>query len=311
MPRVSIITALYNKETYIAETIRSVLAQNMMDWEMIIVENGSTDKSPEVAQEYVDSRIRLVNSPKRGPGAARNFGLHLATGEWVVFLDADDLIEPDFLESRLDLLREHPQAELLAGNWEEFPDGQTVRAQRQATCFGAPAKILEQSAIAFAPWALHAVIIRRSRITPDLFWPEALDGFPSEDTAFWFPVVVGAEMAWTTKAGALYRVQTNNSRNEIHDAERWIRAVIAVIQHNVGFLEKLGRSPDKEQCANIARVFESSYRLALKKHSRPAAKLATEHAKFWVEKCATSSSSMMARKILGIRLFNLLRFRMI
>ncbi len=81
MPAVSIITALHNKGPYIAETIRSVLAQTVSDWELIVVENGSTDDGPGNAASFSDERIRLVISPKTGPGAARNHGLQLACGD--------------------------------------------------------------------------------------------------------------------------------------------------------------------------------------------------------------------------------------
>src|SRR5260370_31039183 len=68
MRRVSIITALHSKGPYVAETIRSVLAQTMPDWEMIVVENGSTDDGPEIVRQLSNPRMRLVVSPKQGPG---------------------------------------------------------------------------------------------------------------------------------------------------------------------------------------------------------------------------------------------------
>src|SRR5471032_1240670 len=113
MKSVSIITPLFNKELYVGETIRSVLAQTFTDWEMIIIENGSTDKGLEVVRHFSDSRIRLVESPKQGPGAARNLGLSLATGEWVLFLDADDLLQPFQLAALLSVAQTHPELDLV------------------------------------------------------------------------------------------------------------------------------------------------------------------------------------------------------
>jgi glycosyltransferase involved in cell wall biosynthesis len=311
MPRFSIITPLFNKQNYIGETIRSVLAQTLPDWEMIVVDNGSTDGGPEVVRQYPDPRVRLVESPKRGPGAARNFGLAQAQGEWILFLDADDLIDADYLLHRKNLAESHPAADLHVGCWEEFKDGQTARVLRQPPAYGQPTKILEQSAIAFAPWAPHAATVKRRRLTPDLYWPEALDQRQSEDTAFWFPVICGASIAWTQQSPALYRVQSASSRNEIHDAEKWIRAIIGVINHNVDFLRRKGSRPDAEQCASIVRVLESSYRLGLAKHSRPAANLALEQATFWLSQFPASSRPMALRKHLGLRLFNLIRYGVI
>jgi len=308
MPQVGIIAALHNKGPYVAETIRSVLAQTMPDWALIVVENGSTDDGPEIVRQFPDPRIRLVVSPKQGPGAARNVGLAHATGEWILFLDADDLLVPNFLEERLALLKDQPQADLLVGCWEEFFDGQPPHSLRHPTAAGRPTKILEQSAVAFAPWALHAALVRRCRLTPDLYWPEELDGHASEDTAFWFPIIFGAKIAWSQRAGALYRVQTATSRNEIKDVEKWVCGVIAVIDHNIAFLQRHGRNPGAEQCANIARVLESNYRTALKRRARPEADLALKQAQQWLAKCPPISASIAVRKVLGLRLFNLLRF---
>ena len=117
MPVISVITPLYNKGAYVAETIRSVLAQTVSDWEMIIVENGSTDDGPELVGQFLDSRIRLVDSVKRGPSAARNVGINLAAGEWLLFLDADDLIEKTYLERRLIAGSVDAFAKVVAGPW--------------------------------------------------------------------------------------------------------------------------------------------------------------------------------------------------
>lgn len=308
MIKVSIITALHNKELYVADTIGSVLAQTISDWEMVVVENGSIDNGPKIVRQFSDQRIRLMISRKQGPGAARNVGLARATGEWILFLDADDLLAPDFLEERLALLKNHQQADLLVGCWEEFFDGQAPHSFRHPTATGRSTKILEQSAVAFAPWALHAALIRRCRLSPDLYWPEELDSHPSEDTAFWFPIIFGANIAWSQLAGAFYRVQTATSRNEIKDVERWVCGVIAVIDHNIAFLHQHGRNPSAEQCANIARVLESNYRTALKRRARPEADLALKQAQQWLAKCPPISASIAVRKVLGLRLFNLLRF---
>lgn len=106
---VSIITPLYNGERFIAQTIESVLAQTYTDWEMIIINDGSTDRSEEIVRQYTDCdpRIRLYSQPNGGSAAARNNGIRRAEGRYIALLDADDLWEPFFLESQLALMREH------------------------------------------------------------------------------------------------------------------------------------------------------------------------------------------------------------
>jgi glycosyltransferase involved in cell wall biosynthesis len=312
VPLVSIITALHNKGPYVSETICSVLAQTMPDWDLIVVENGSNDNGPAIIQGFSDARIRLVVSPKHGPGAARNVGLGLVTGDWVLFLDADDLLAPDYLEERLGLLEHHPQADLLAGCWEEFVDGAPEhKILRQSAAHGGTTQDIANAAIAYAPWALHAALTKRSRLINEKSWPEELDDLPSEDTAFWFPVIHGASVVWSERAGALYRIQTKTSRNEIKDAERWICAVQSVIQHNVSFLKAQNLSPNQAQCACIVRVLESTYRLGLSNQTRTTAKLVLEQATEWLHCCSLSSPSIVVRKLIGLRLFNLLRYGVI
>ena len=108
MVKVSIIIPLYNKDAQIARTLNSVLAQSFQDFEIIVVDDGSTDNGPEIVLEYDDPRIRLLRQDNAGPGAARNVGLKASAGEYVVFLDADDEFMPDFLQVSISHLKDHP-----------------------------------------------------------------------------------------------------------------------------------------------------------------------------------------------------------
>ncbi len=100
---VSIITPCYNGGRFLAETIESVLGQTYAHWEMIVVDDGSSDNTPQIAERYAagDGRVRLVRQPNGGTACARNNGMRLALGRYIALLDADDLWEPDFLEKQL------------------------------------------------------------------------------------------------------------------------------------------------------------------------------------------------------------------
>lgn len=100
-PSVSIIMPVYNTEKYVAEAINSVLAQSLMDWELLIINDGSTDNSMHIIQELaaMEGRIKLVNQANAGLSAARNAGLSIAQGKYIYFLDSDDAIIPDTLEA--------------------------------------------------------------------------------------------------------------------------------------------------------------------------------------------------------------------
>jgi glycosyltransferase involved in cell wall biosynthesis len=305
MATVSIITALHNKGRYVVETIRSVQAQTRSDWEMIVVENGSSDHGPEQVRRFVgrDSRIRLVASPKRGPGAARNFGLAQATGDWVLFLDADDGIAPTYLDEQLVASQRHEKARIIAGCWQEFTDGvlegATVRypcGYRGATCH------LVDSAIAFAPWAVHAALVRRDWLGDKIRWFEHLDGWPSEDTAFWFSALQGAAVTWSESTGAFYRVNTPNSRNSGRDADRWFEGLNKVIETNLDTLARSGKAPSAAQRATIMRTFESRYRKALRDGNDEWAARFLAEATRWLRACAWTGGSIALRKVFGIRL---------
>ena len=98
MPKISVILPVYNSEKYIEKAIESVLHQTFDDFELIIVNDGSTDNTLNIINEFNDFRIELINQPNQGPGAARNNALKIAQGEYVMFLDSDDWYHEKALE---------------------------------------------------------------------------------------------------------------------------------------------------------------------------------------------------------------------
>lgn len=109
MPTVSVIIPLYNTEKYIKETIASVLAQSYRDFELIIVDDGSTDESVELCRQFRDPRLRLISQENRGLAGARNTGIHHARGCYVALLDADDCWHPDKLAAHVEHLKRRPK----------------------------------------------------------------------------------------------------------------------------------------------------------------------------------------------------------
>ena len=101
-PLVSIVIPLFNKHEYISETLTSVLNQTYTHIEVIVVNDGSTDGSVKVAESFWDPRLRIVHQENSGVEAARNFGFQLANGQFITFLDADDLIHPTKIEKQVD-----------------------------------------------------------------------------------------------------------------------------------------------------------------------------------------------------------------
>ena len=113
--KVSIIMAAYNSGSYISEAIKSVLEQTYMDWELIIINDGSTDKTCEIVSSIQDNRIILHSQENQGVSSARNYGLREMKGSLFCFLDADDKLTPNSLESRVRLFKQNENVTFLDG----------------------------------------------------------------------------------------------------------------------------------------------------------------------------------------------------
>lgn len=100
-PKVSVVIPLYNTENYIQECLRSVLCQRFKDFEVLVVDDGSTDQSARLVREFSDTRVRYIFQENRGLPGARNTGIRHARGEYIAFLDADDRWHPDKLEKHV------------------------------------------------------------------------------------------------------------------------------------------------------------------------------------------------------------------
>ena len=111
-PEISVIIPLYNKGMIIERTLRSVQSQTFKHFELIIVNDGSTDNSVEVVQQIQDERMVLIHQKNAGPSAARNTGVRNAQTNWVVFLDGDDELLPDALETFWHLRQDYAGADI-------------------------------------------------------------------------------------------------------------------------------------------------------------------------------------------------------
>ena len=131
----SIIIPLFNKAPYIKKALDSIVSQTYTDWECIIVDDGSTDGSAAICEEYLSTlysvpntrieNIRLISQPNSGVAAARNNGVKQSNGQFLCFLDADDWWKPTFLEEMDRLIAEYPDAGLYASNYIYYKPGKT------------------------------------------------------------------------------------------------------------------------------------------------------------------------------------------
>lgn len=130
-PLVSVIVPLYNKEEYIVDTITSILQQSFADYEVLVVDDGSTDTSLDRVKIIQDKRVRVINQENQGVAVARNNGIKHAIGNWISFLDADDLWDKRFLEKMIALVHKYPEGEI-------FSSGRQLRFEDKITEYSNP-----------------------------------------------------------------------------------------------------------------------------------------------------------------------------
>jgi glycosyltransferase involved in cell wall biosynthesis len=137
-PAVSVIIATYNRATFLRETIESILQQTFQGFELIVVDDGSTDDTRTIVERF-GPRIQYYYQPNQGPAAARNYGVRRARAPWIAFQDSDDICSSDHLESLFGYVREHPECGMAFGNgaYLEGPqhDRETIIPKRKSQRF--------------------------------------------------------------------------------------------------------------------------------------------------------------------------------
>lgn len=116
-PLFSVVIPLYNKQNAIIHTIQSVMNQTVKDFELIVVDDGSTDNSYSVVRNIVDPRICLIKKENGGVSSARNVGIKASRGQYIALLDGDDMWEPTYLEEQLQLIEDFPEARMWGVNY--------------------------------------------------------------------------------------------------------------------------------------------------------------------------------------------------
>ena len=130
-PKLSIITLIYNNETYLARCLDSILSQSYTDFELLLVDDGSTDNSGAICEEYAqkDPRIKVFHRENGGISAARNTGLDNAQGEWIYQMDSDDELIHNGLQTLMDCISE--DVDVVMGGYEQYDlDGNLIETEK-------------------------------------------------------------------------------------------------------------------------------------------------------------------------------------
>lgn len=199
-PRISIVMPCYNGEQHVENSIASVLAQSFADWELIVVDDGSTDASAERIARFADARIRVFRQANAGVSAARNRALAEVKSGLVAFLDADDSWEPDFLAQMHAALEAHPRAVLAYCGWQNRGLPGERGEPFVPPDYENAAKL--ESLLINCRWPIHAALTRYAAVI-------AAGGFDpryanAEDYVLWLNVATAAPIVRVPQVLAIY-----------------------------------------------------------------------------------------------------------
>lgn len=241
MTRISIIMPLYNKAPYVRWSLEHVAAQTYRDWELIIVDDGSTDHSVDVVKTWLvgqndlRQQVRLLQQENAGVGTARNRGVQEANGEYLCFLDADDWWHPDFLKEMADMMERFPDAGICGCNYF-YVKNRTARPMRQDVALAEG----EAGYVNYCQAYGKGLIMPLSSISvcmPKSVF-ESMGGFRphlklGEDFDLWIRIALSHKVAFLNKPLAYY----NQDMPASHRATRNLHRPEHHVLFNVGYLE--------------------------------------------------------------------------
>ncbi|PWB59971.1 MAG: glycosyl transferase [Nitrosomonadales bacterium] len=252
-PTVSIIMPCYNAAAYLPQSMGSVLSQTFANWELIAVDDGSSDGTLAWLQAQTDPRLRVHSQANQGVSAARNAGLRLARGKYVAFLDVDDTWEPTFLEKLLSVLDMHPEAVLAYSGWKNVG----LPGDRGEPYVPPDYEQGEKWVrfLAACPWPIHAALTRSDAV-------RAAGGFDrryknAEDYALWLNIATLSPVVRIPEVLAFYH--HHSATQASRDRER---AALDNLDVQLRFLEA---HPEIESTLGKAKVRDLVYGGLLKK----------------------------------------------
>lgn len=224
---VSVIMPAHNAETYVEEAARSVLAQTHANLELIIVDDGSTDRTAELIDALTDPRVHVIHQTNHGTSHARNTALAVATGAMICFLDSDDVMPPRSIESRLRVFEQDPGLSFVDGAVLFFDRALRTMSRTYVPTFtGEPFPLL----VRFDPACFfgNTWMIRREALGNARF-DESLTHV--EDMLLYLTIASGKRYGFTTEPVLHYRVTGHSSMTRLeglersyHTVYRWMRA---------------------------------------------------------------------------------------
>ncbi|SDW31198.1 glycosyltransferase family 2 protein [Aequorivita viscosa] len=214
MPKFSVIIPLYNKEKDIEKTMASLFAQRFSDFEVIIVNDGSTDQSERVIKSLTDSRIKLFNKKNEGVALTRNFAVKQATSKHIAFLDADDYWHPHHLENLNNLIEKLPEAQWYATAYEKKHNQKLITSMispilEKKGWSGIVDDYFKNSLIDALAWT-SAVCMKKSFFQQLKGFDATITNGAGEDTDLWIRAALASPMVFSTQISARHNLDGSN-----------------------------------------------------------------------------------------------------
>ena len=271
-PLVSVIIPLYNAEKYIAETIQNVLNQTYQPIEVIIVDDGSKDRSLSVAKSFESEKVKVFSQTNKGASAARNYGLREAKGEFIQFLDADDLLSANKIEEQVKLLMSSNENTIAVCSTAHFFQKEEINQEEISIDdwfekIGNPVEFIIKLYGGYTGIgrmiAVHAWLSPKSIIKRVGYWNESLT--VDDDGEFFCRVVLESDcVAYTPFVSGYYRKYESNSNLSGQSSYAAMKSALNACFEKKKYL--LSKTDDINAKKAIARIFHEFAVLAYPKY---------------------------------------------
>lgn len=213
-PYFSIVIPLYNKESHISETLDSVLNQTIKNFEIIIINDGSTDNSGSIVNKINDPRIHLHSTKNKGVSAARNYGISIAKSDLIVFLDADDIWYTDHLKDLKHLYSRFPDCGLYCKAYNKQNQNHSITSvfkniPKHNDWMGIVPDFFESSLVNCIAWT-SAVMVPKSTLEAIGNFDNTITLGAGEDTDLWIRISLKYSVAFFNKVSAIHQLHADN-----------------------------------------------------------------------------------------------------
>jgi len=264
MPKVSVIIPTYNRSKLLKQTIDSVLNQTLGDFEILVIDDGSTDNTEQVAKAFDDSRIKYFYKQNGGVSSARNWGLRKAKGRYICFLDSDDLWPKDFLQVMLEKLNQNPgYGAAYCARTVLLPDGTKKDSYQKEYC---KSGYLTQDLFKKTFMQTSSICFRREK-WGGFFFDESLNN--AEDSDAWLRLSTKTKFLFVPQVQIIYRQRNTPSQTRHFSSRNCNR--IRVLERFYFKLNGKKYVPRKVAMNKLSHAYRSAAKKAYRDNCRTAA----------------------------------------